>query len=94
MAQTTILSAGVDAAVSSDVTVEAGATVTIGAFVNSGYITPGTQLNVLIKTPGVDVTVGKLTSTMPAFLLNGPGVFHVVRHEIDNGEPVGVFVET
>lgn len=94
MAQNTILAAGTTAQVSSNIVIAANARVTVGAFVDSGNIPTDVQLNVVIDTPGADVSVGKLSVTSPAMLLNGPGTFRVVRMNIAAfGVSVGAFTE-
>lgn len=55
MAQTTILAAAQTNATSSDVTVAAGAIVTLSAFVSSGMLPAGASLQVFLDTPGADI---------------------------------------
>ena len=94
MAQNTILAAGTSAASSSNIVVAAGSRVTVGAFVATGSLPIGVELNVVIDTPGADESIGKLTYSSPAFLLNGPGTFRVVRQNISGfGVAVGAFTE-
>lgn len=92
MAQTTILAAGSTAATSSDVTVAAGAAVSVGIFSAAG-IPSGIALPLYMDTPSLDVQVGLLTSATPAIVLSGPGVFRVRREALADSVSVGVFAD-
>ena len=92
MAQSTILAAGTTAAVSSNISVAAGTSIIVGIFVDSGNIPNGVQLNLVMDTPGQDVSIAKLTTSTPAVLLTGPGTFRVIRAAITTA--VGSFTDT
>lgn len=94
MAQTTILAAGQTAATSSDVTVAAGAMLTIGIFTSSGPVPSGVEIDVRIDTPGEDNFVAKLTQANQVTVINGPGTFRAYRRNIAAyGVNVGVYTE-
>jgi len=92
MAQTTILAAGSTAATSSDVTVAAGASVSVGLFSAAG-IPKDIELPIYMDTPSLDAQVGVLTAKTPAIVLSGPGVFRVRREALANSVSVGVFAD-
>ena len=94
MAQSTILAAGTSAANSTDVTVAAGAVVSLGIFVASGDVPREALAEVLMDTPGADVVVAELTREHPVTAVSGPGTFRVARRTVGReGTAVGVFSE-
>lgn len=80
MTTTTVLAAGTTAADSTDVSVAAGASVTIAMFVTAGGLGDA-ALTVLLDTPGEDVPVHRLDSNVPAVALSGPGTYRLRRDE-------------
>lgn len=95
MAQSTILAAGTSVATSSDVSVAAGAVVSLGIFVSSGEISREARCEVLMDTPGADLVLSTLTREHPATTVSGPGTFRVARRAAGReGIAVGVFSET
>ena len=94
MAKATILAANTTSATSSDVTVAAGAQVTIGIFA-TGTIPAGVQVSVSIDTPGDDSNATVLNNITPNAVISGPGTFRAGRPDISAyGVSVGVFTET
>lgn len=80
MTQSTILASGTDTGTSSDVTIGAGSSASVGIFVSSGALPDSLQAKVLMDSPGSsDVQIGTLTSAAPALSITGPGVFRVAR---------------
>jgi hypothetical protein len=76
MAQNTILAAATATGTSSDVTVAAGATVTIGIYTSDAGGLPGdSRINVFIDTPSQDKFLFNLTPNDPVRVLSGPGTF-------------------
>ena len=93
MAQTTILAAGTNNTVSTDVTLAQGETRTVGIF-SSSVIPEHIGLQIYIDTPGKDMLVGSLSKNVPALVVAGPGTFRVVRPDISAaGVSVGVYTE-
>ena len=84
-----ILAAGSTAAVSSDVTVAAGDSVTLSIYASTGSIPPGVDFIIKKDSSGVDVYVGRLNAYNPSTVLSGPGVFRVRRPLLATGS-VGV----
>lgn len=96
MAQSTVLAANTTAATSSDITVAAGSTVTVGLFssaVAASNLPIGAKFNIRMDTPGDDVVVGTLDNVNRTRLLVGPGTYRVSRVAY-SGAAYGVFVET
>jgi len=81
MAQATVLASGDTRATSSDITVASGSTVTVGLFVSSGTVQPGSRAVVFIDTPGTDNKETELDHIKKQVVLAGPGTFRVVREE-------------
>ena len=80
MTQSTILASGTSAGTSSDVTIGAGGSASVGLFVSTGALPASLQATVLMDSPGnTDVQIGTLTSAAPAISITGPGVFRVAR---------------
>ena len=94
MAQTTILAAGQTAATSSDVTVAAGAAVTVGLFADVA-VPPRAVATIYIDTPDGDQFVKQLQGGQPE-VISGPGTFRVVRKASVSkwGVDVGVYTES
>ncbi len=91
MTQTTVLAAGQTAAESSEITLSAGAVVTVGIF-GSAKIPAEVTLRVVVVTPGLAQTVATLSESSSVTALTGPGTFKVVRPDITSyGVNVGVF---
>lgn len=90
MAQATVLAAGKTATTSSDVTVVAGSSASIGIFASAG--TPSVSMRLMMDTPGDDVYVCDLTPRQPVVVVSAPGVYRVVRPLITVDH--GVFSET
>lgn len=93
MPQSTILTAGSTAATSSDVTVAAGAAVSIGVF-SAAAIPSGIELPIYMDTPALDAQVGTLTDDAPVIVLSGPGVFRVRREALAGSVSIGVFADS
>lgn len=94
MAQNTVLASAQTAAVSSDITIASGATITLGLF-SAAAIPAPVQLVIRQDSPGKDMLVGKLSAANPTATLTGPGTFRVFRPNIATyGVNVGVFTET
>ena len=91
MAQSTILAAGTTAAQSTDVVIIAGVPKVVGLFVATGALDPGVECVVALKTPGADTVIGKLSKTVPAIQLSGPGTYRVIRKAVTVA--VGVYLE-
>lgn len=93
MAQSTILAAGQSAATSSDVTVAAGAVVTVGLFAE-GAVPPRARATIYVDTPSGDQYVKAIEGGQPE-VISGPGTFRVVRKAsiAKWGVNVGVYVE-
>lgn len=81
MAQATVLASGDTRATSSDITVASGSTVTVGLFVSSGTVQPGSRAVVFIDTPGTDNKETELDHIKKQVVLAGPGTFRVTRME-------------
>lgn len=94
MPQSTILAAAQTAGTSSNVTVAAGSTVTIGIFAATA-IPSLVEVDVRQVTPSGDNFVAKLTHANQTTVLAGPGVFRAYRRNIAaGGVNVGVFSDT
>lgn len=94
MAQSTILAAGITAAVSTDIVVAAGAVVTVGIFcAAAGYLPANVSFRIDQDSPGSDRLAGKLGQACQQTVLSGPGTFRV-RRPAYTGTAFGVFVET
>lgn len=94
MAQATILAAGTTAATSTDVTVAAGASVTIGIFTSDSAGIPGNHyVQVWQDTPGTgDILAGELTGNKPQLVISGPGTFRAKRPLSTTS--IGIFTES
>lgn len=92
MPQSTILSPGTTAAVSTDVVVAAGVVVAVGIYTASASIPTDVNIDIRHDTPGSDAFVARLSSANQVVLLTGPGTFRAVRRAI--GVAVGVYLET
>jgi hypothetical protein len=92
MAQNTVSAASVNTATSSDITVAAGAKVTVGIFAASGSLHERSFARVYQDTPGGDNKIGELTNSSPTFVLDKPGTFRVIKDGA--GSSYGVFTET
>lgn len=92
MAQSTILAAGVDGSTSSDVVLAAGAVATIGLFVSSGTLQPGTRALVYVDTPGADNIEAELDHIRKETQVVGPATYRVQR--LSAPAAFGVFSET
>jgi hypothetical protein len=92
MAQSTVLAAGNTRATSSDITVAAGSTVTVGLFVASGTVQPGCRAVVWIDTPGSDNRETELDSIKKETQLVGPCTARVER--VASPVDFGVFLES
>lgn len=79
MAQSTILAVGASEGLSSDVSVAAGAQVSVAMFVAAGGLSQDAVCIVYLDTPGVDAEVARLTAQNAAVQLNGPGTYRVRR---------------
>lgn len=94
MAQNTILAAGQTEALSTDVTVAAGATITVGIFA-SVPIPHAVALALRFDTPGRDNVARALTRKHSTFQVTGPATVRVHRPDITaQGVNVGVFTES
>lgn len=94
MAQNQVLASAQTAAVSSDITVASGTTITFGLFSSAAIPLP-VQCVIRQDSPGKDMLAGKLTAVSPVHTLTGPGTFRVYRPDISAyGVNVGVFTET
>ena len=94
MAQNTVLAAAQTAADSSNITVAAGQTVTVGLFAASKIPAP-VRCAIHIDGPTGDQIVGVLTGINHTTVLSGPGTFFVRRPVISAyGVSVGVMTET
>ena len=89
MAQATILASGKTAATSSDVTVDAGVSASIGMFAAGS---PSVSMSIFMDTPGGDLHICDLTPAHPVVVVSGPGKFRVARPVITVDH--GVFSET
>lgn len=92
MTQATILAAAATAATSTDVTVAAGAVVTVGLFVAAGQVEDAMEASLMIDTPGTDVLYAKLSGANPVTVLSGPCTARVFRPA--SARSFGVFTET
>lgn len=93
MAQATILASGTTAATSTDITVAAGATVTVGLFTADAAGIPASHSAVVMQdTPGGDVAAFDLTGAQPSQVISGPGTFRVTRRA--GTTSFGVFTES
>lgn len=93
MTQTTILTVGVTAGMSSNITIAAGEVATIGIFCDSLSDLPlGVVFAVLQDTPGADNVVSGLHQANRTVVLSGPGTFRVSRPNY-SGPKFGVFLE-
>ena len=81
MAQATVLASGDTRATSTDITVASGASVTVGLFVSSGTVRPGSRAVVYIDTPGADNKETELDHIKKQTVISGPGTFRVIRVE-------------
>ena len=81
MAQATVLATGDTRATSSDITVASGSSVTVGLFVSSGTVQPGSRAVVFIDTPGTDNKEVELDHRIKQTVISGPGTFRVIREE-------------
>lgn len=80
MAQATILASGTTDATSTDVTVAAGASVSVGLFTADAAGLPGNHsAAVMMDTPGGDIVADELTGKSPVAVISGPGTFRVKR---------------
>lgn len=94
MPQSTILASGTTAATSTDVTLAAGASATIGIFSASPNAQVSQQVRVVIDTPGADNFVALLKDDQRQVQVYGPGTYRVVREEATpGGAALGVFLE-
>jgi hypothetical protein len=97
MAQTDILPANTTAATSSAVTVAAGASVNLVAYVATGGVWPqGLRLQITMDSPSTnpDTVIGWLDASDPdtaGRTVQGPGTFNVVRPKC--GVSVGAYSE-
>lgn len=91
MTQSTILTAGVTQATSTDVVVAQGATATVGIF-SATSVPFGVELKIQQDTPGTDNTIFSLNYYNRTTVLTGPGTFRVKRTAY-TGNAVGVFLE-
>ena len=94
MAQTTALAAGTTAAVSSDIVVAPGATVTVGVFTATagGKFPDGAPFALEQITPGQPNVIATLDNARRAQVITGPGTYRV-RRPVYTGAAFGVFVE-
>lgn len=93
MAQSTVLASSTDSGTSTDITVAAGAVVTVGLYADAGSHLDGAVLaRVWQDTPGADNFVCLLTNGFPSTVLSGPGTFRVIKE--GNAHSYGVFTET
>lgn len=94
MTQATVLAPGNTEAVSTDITVAAGASVTIGIYADSAakLLPASVSFNVMIDTPGGDNWAARLDNRQRQTVLAGPGVFRVKRPAYA-GDAFGVFTE-
>lgn len=81
MAQATILASGDTRATSTDITVASGSSVTVGLFVASGAVQPGSRAVIYIDTPGADNKEAELDHVKKQTVITGPGTFRVTRVE-------------
>lgn len=94
MAQTTVLAAGITAATSTDITVAAGSSVTVGIFASNNWKLPREALfNLCGDTPGADNVIATFTDKDREFVISGPGTYRVTRNAY-TGRAFGVFTET
>lgn len=93
MTQSTILTSGSSQTTSSDVTVAAGSTVTVGIFPASGGLAQGAEAIVYLDTPGGDLPLQNLGNALPACQIVGPCTFRV-RRIATGGVDFGIFLET
>jgi hypothetical protein len=76
MAQNTILTAATAAGTSTDITVAAGATVTLGIYTTDAGGLPGdSYLLVYQDTPGEDKFLFHVAPNEPSKVITGPGTF-------------------
>ena len=81
MAQATVLASGDTRATSTDITVASGSSVTVGLFVSSGTVQPGSRAVIYIDTPGTDNKETELDHVKKQTVISGPGTFRVIRVE-------------
>lgn len=94
MAQTTILAAGITAAVSTDVVVASGAVVLVGIFSAAAAEVPvQASFNIEQVTPGASNVIARLGASNRTTVIAGPGTFRV-RRPLYEGSAFGVFLET
>ena len=93
MAQATVLATGTTEATSTDITVAAGESVTVGIFAAGGRLPSRVAFTVKQDTPGGDNVVARLTNVERATVLAGPGTYRVHRPAY-SGTAFGVFTET
>lgn len=79
MAQTTILAEGGTRATSTDTTVAAGSSVTVGLFVSSGVLPAEANAVIYIDTPGLDSRDADLDRLNKQVVVDGPCTFRVER---------------
>lgn len=92
MAQTTILAAGTTAATSTDIVVAAGASVTVGLFVDTGPFPVDAKAVLYIDSPGLDVREEDMDNANRVTVIGGPCTARLTREAC--GTAFGAFTET
>lgn len=91
MATSTLIAPGQTAATSAEVTVT-DSPVTIGLYVASGKLPIFAAADIVLRTPGADVHVHKITGGSPSVVVNAPCTFVVTRHDVSEwGVNIGVW---
>lgn len=93
MTQTSILAPGNTTAVSADIVVPAGMSVTIGLYSAApGFLPCSVPFVITQDTPGADNYVTSLRQDARSTVLSGPGTYRVSRPAY-SGDAFGVFME-
>lgn len=87
----TILAVGTTAATSSDFTVAAGASVTVGLYVDSGQFPVDAKAVLYINSPGADVREANMDNDNRTTVIGGPCTASVSREQC--GTAFGVYTE-
>ena len=79
----------------SDITVAAGASVTVGLYVAAGSVPPQTKATIAIKTGGANLPVASLGfGSNNSMILEGPGTYVATLDTVDSsGVAVGIFTD-
>jgi hypothetical protein len=92
MAISTLIATGTTEITSSSVIVDAGSTITVGIFTQSGAIAERSCAQLFIKTPNLNTQIGTLNVTTPVLQVQGPGEIIVKR--LATPDAIGVFLDS